>query len=813
MKPPSTAPVPLPDLPFPKTIHAMVILLILLVSYLFNGASAHRHDHHRGSGGVKTDFFVAESPFSQWNDAHPGNGLQEEPARLLHGFPSSGDKTKPKFYPGVWSECSTTCGPGVRSRTVECVAFQGLTSNVIKLPDYECDGEAKPSLFQPCQNHACAADPENLILKASGANPLKSGTHFQWDYGEWSQCSATCLGGRQKSVLKCIDTTRKVSVPWSHCDAKQRPMDLFRECNKGPCPPAWDVGDFGDCSHSCGGGIRTRKVRCIRRVAAAGGAESTLILPDAQCPGDRPNHQEPCGLNDCAPAWRVDQWSSCSVSCGRGEQRRTVVCEQRSATGVVTVYDPPEACASAERPPTVQLCDLGSCDGGGYHSYDIVGSGSLVRPFSDDSMRRSENLIQDDDIDKENFDQGQAAHRKLTLNVGGLANLYEGTSVKVKCPVKNFDRSRIVWTKDGETVHNNAHIKVSTNGALRIFHARMEDAGLYACFANGARGNVTLQFKPRESTPEDANRTRPLETNHIEDAPEPEDLSPTEVDLKLVEKVRLGLQKTGDYRFAQVLQTIRSPGQLRVDYQTGGWSACSAIECGNTDGTQVRLVKCRVALIENGDSAYVEDDVCDAFGAVRPPASKPCKREDCPEWEASDWTDCAESRCVKHHASLQRREVKCVYPNGTHANIDSCNRKTRPKIKKECVNLSCTAEWRPSIWGKCSAKRCATDPSKATSGVQMRLLRCVWRGTKKAAGRHCDPSKRPPAVRACSDGAEMACSSNSDKTQKDLLSDGTCEDKSRFCDIIKVFHSCDQPEIRERCCSSCQTDSKRLRHR
>lgn len=31
----------------------------------------------------------------------------------------------------------------------------------------------------------------------------------------------------------------------------------------------------------------------------------------------------------------------------------------------------------------------------------------------------------------------------------------------------------------------------------------------------------------------------------------------------------------------------------------------------------------------------------------------------------------------------------------------------------------------------------------------MRLLRCVWRGTNKAAGRHCDASLRPPAIRMC----------------------------------------------------------------
>ena len=42
-------------------------------------------------------------------------------------------------------------------------------------------------------------------------------------------------------------------------------------------------------------------------MSKAGEAESTLILPEAQCPSPKPLHQEPCGLNDCGPSWRVEQ--------------------------------------------------------------------------------------------------------------------------------------------------------------------------------------------------------------------------------------------------------------------------------------------------------------------------------------------------------------------------------------------------------------------------------------------------------------------------------------------------------------------------
>uniref|UniRef100_A0A0R3RP66 PDPFL protein n=1 Tax=Elaeophora elaphi TaxID=1147741 RepID=A0A0R3RP66_9BILA len=42
----------------------------------------------------------------------------------------------------------------------------------------------------------------------------------------------------------------------------------------------------------------------------------------------------------------------------------------------------------------------------------------------------------------------------------------------------------------------------------------------------------------------------------------------------------------------------------------------------------------------------------------------------------------------------------------------------------------------------------------------MRLLRCVWRGTRKPAGRHCQSSLRPTAIRACQESSNLpACSS------------------------------------------------------
>uniref|UniRef100_A0A183EZ11 TSP1_spondin domain-containing protein n=1 Tax=Gongylonema pulchrum TaxID=637853 RepID=A0A183EZ11_9BILA len=165
-------------------------------------------------------------------------------------------------------------------------------------------GSPKPSAFQPCQVQQCPLNEPAEDPPVRGRS-LTSPRAFKWDYGDWTTCSASCLGGKQRSTLKCVDVKRRITVAWSFCDARQRPVDLTRSCNNDPCPPEWDIGEMSLCSHTCGGGIRTRKVRCIRRISRSGGAESTLILPDGQCPQPKPTNNEACGLVDCPITWKV----------------------------------------------------------------------------------------------------------------------------------------------------------------------------------------------------------------------------------------------------------------------------------------------------------------------------------------------------------------------------------------------------------------------------------------------------------------------------------------------------------------------------
>jgi Thrombospondin type 1 domain len=148
-----------------------------------------------------------------------------------------------------------------------------------------------------------------------------------------------------------------------------------------------------------------------------------------------------------------------------------------------------------------------------------------------------------------------------------------------------------------------------------------------------------------------------------------------------------------------MLEELNKPyemSEIRVSFALGEWSPCSQLECGKPDGAQVRMIKCQLHLRQMVN--YLEEDVCEAFGLVRQPATRACSNPECPRWEASDWSECEGglSRCVRHRTALQRRDVKCVYANGTDADVPLCDRKSRPKIKKECENRELSSHLRPA---------------------------------------------------------------------------------------------------------------------
>ncbi|NXB34023.1 ATS7 metalloproteinase, partial [Eulacestoma nigropectus] len=147
---------------------------------------------------------------------------------------------------------------------------------------------------------------------------------FLWRFGSWTTCTATCGTGVQRQVVHCVERLAGL-VEERFCDALTRPDDQQRTCSEEPCPARWWVGEWQKCSATCGrAGLMKRTVLCIQSVGldeqrALQPADCQhLAKPDATAPC---NPEVPCPSQ-----WAVGNWSECSVTCGNGTQRRPVHC-------------------------------------------------------------------------------------------------------------------------------------------------------------------------------------------------------------------------------------------------------------------------------------------------------------------------------------------------------------------------------------------------------------------------------------------------------------------------------------------------------
>ncbi|XP_009577146.1 PREDICTED: A disintegrin and metalloproteinase with thrombospondin motifs 7-like, partial [Fulmarus glacialis] len=158
------------------------------------------------------------------------------------------------------------------------------------------------------------ADSENEIEQAE----------FLWRFGSWATCTATCGTGVQRQIVHCVEKLAGI-VEERYCDALTRPDDQQRTCSEEPCPARWWVGEWQKCSATCGrSGLMKRTVLCIQSVGldeqrALQQADCQhLSKPDATAPCHR---EVPCPSQ-----WAMGNWSECSATCGNGTQRRPVYC-------------------------------------------------------------------------------------------------------------------------------------------------------------------------------------------------------------------------------------------------------------------------------------------------------------------------------------------------------------------------------------------------------------------------------------------------------------------------------------------------------
>ncbi|KAE8296917.1 ADAMTS-like protein 3 [Larimichthys crocea] len=237
----------------------------------------------------------------------------------------------PRFIPGPWSPCSSTCGLGRQTREVKCQVLLSFTKTEVDLPEEEC-GQDKPHLERSCNQGPCTKFPGiSASLEDHGATYIQTEELYSWGYRGFTTCTATCASGKQKAVVRCVNKKLGVEVEDSLCESSRRPPVMIRICHPQPCPPRWEVTAWTGCSASCGVGIQTRGVFCMRLLSVD--QQDILTVSEDECREFKPAILQPCNQVDCPPAWETEPWQQCSQSCGGGVQLQKVYCKQLLSTG------------------------------------------------------------------------------------------------------------------------------------------------------------------------------------------------------------------------------------------------------------------------------------------------------------------------------------------------------------------------------------------------------------------------------------------------------------------------------------------------
>ncbi|XP_006106852.2 A disintegrin and metalloproteinase with thrombospondin motifs 12-like [Myotis lucifugus] len=743
---------------------------------------------------------------------------------------------------GRWTECSVTCGTGIRRQTAHCVRKgHGMVKATF------CDPETQPNGRQKkCREKDCPP---------------------RWWAGEWEACSATCgpHGEKTRTVL-CIQTTGsdEQALPAKDCLHLLKPKALA-SCNRDIlCPSDWTVGNWSECSVSCGGGVRTRSVTCAKN-------------HDEPCDVTRkPNSRALCGLQQCPSGRRVLKPSRGTVFSGK----RLPTSERDSRQPIPPTSGPrmlptptvpgsratSTKAAGSPRPTTASReGDLGGTrwQNSSIHTEldtrDAIPTGTTSQPI----LTAWSLSPQPQGEDASNSEPGptsqggllattmsasdwsppsspgarQAPPLSSTLSEELDAESHSGSGEASEPPENRNGSSSVLWTQT-TAPRKDASVERSTDmplappptpslGGASLWPPVGTVTGLLP-----SQGPATLQTgTPRAEgmvTGKPATASLPLgggpppapsEKSVSHSPPQlPSSMNPTQSPGPiLTEDDATSLMAEGF--LLNVSSYQQRPDRGPAHWIVGNWSECSTT-CGL--GAYWRRVECSTRV--DSDCAAVQ----------RPDPAKRCHLRPCAGWRVGNWSKCSrncsggfrirETQCVdREHRSLRPfhcqflagipppRSMSCntepceewqvepwsqcsrscgggVQERGVACPRGLCDWAQRPVSTAPCNQHPC-CHWATGNWDLCTAS--------CGGGFQKRTVHCVSSEDNRTEGQdqcQCDHEPRPPELQECN---QQACRRSADVLcTKDNLSAG-------FCQTLRAMKKCSVPTVRAQCCLSC----------
>ena len=216
-----------------------------------------------------------------------------------------------------WSECSVSCGIGVRHAALQCV-MGGQTVERSKC------GEEEPMMKEEeCNKGVCA----------------------EWETSEWTECSSKCGKGESRRAVRCVALGTRETLNEVDCSGSKKPdseendietdavmKDVLEDkdleddklyisrrkwisVGHSRLPRyRWKIGHWSTCSSECGAGQQSRIVTCYDRVRGQRETDKRHCSRVRHKPRDR----QTCFSDKCEEGkWLEGEWSPCSVSCGQ----------------------------------------------------------------------------------------------------------------------------------------------------------------------------------------------------------------------------------------------------------------------------------------------------------------------------------------------------------------------------------------------------------------------------------------------------------------------------------------------------------------
>ncbi|XP_072027188.1 A disintegrin and metalloproteinase with thrombospondin motifs 9-like isoform X2 [Amphiura filiformis] len=603
---------------------------------------------------------------------------------------------------GKWGQCSTMCN-GVKTREITCVRESDRTH----VPDQYCSSTVPRPMTKPCN--------KNCVLN--------------WEVTGQNECSSQCGRGRKNQRVQCIKRQPKrgtmQAVGDQYCAEFERPQEVI-EC-MGPCDQTyWKYTDWTPCSQSCGGGLRRRSAACRDSRGRR--------APTSSCDRNEMHTQEECNTQEC-PAWITGDWTSCSVTCGVGQQQREIACyigqERRSDS----------ECEREPRPDDRQSCQESECPFWQYGAWGpcsaTCGIGyqrRAIRCRLRDGQMVDEHICHSEERPTDMQECNEVQCRESTTAV---LTTYPTTTQLHTYPAAPQRRIQTVWRIGSWTTctktcgsgtrkryvscrdvyDNEVHedecgysekpssFEVCNNKPCPQWRTGEWNQCPVTCGQGMTTRYVACVFSDNVITNdfECASSERPNSerTCNLQECARNEDHSNYPVDNRVI-------------------------GESH--WRTGTWSECSRT-CGG--GWRRRLVLCQD---RHGDA-----NSCDI--SIKPEEIESCNREPCPLWNYGEWGACTAS-CG---GGFKRRLVICMLRSGQTVNDSTCNMSQRPEDTAPCNTSPCRtdrsrATYRRGPWRPCSVT--------CGEGIKRRSVTCEDKEGRLYPDKWCE-GKKPTDQKTC----------------------------------------------------------------